>query len=71
MDPDGDGVDADELMKFIKEQHAELSGRQASRLWGIRVEFKYDQCDSGSILTNEDRFAISNLPLFGQTLWTP
>ena len=28
MDPDGDGVDADELMKFIKEQHAELSGRQ-------------------------------------------
>ena len=29
MDPDGDGVDAEELFKFIKEQHAELSGRQA------------------------------------------
>jgi len=28
MDPDGDGVDTDELFKFIKEQHAELSGRQ-------------------------------------------
>ncbi len=49
MDPDGDGVDADELMKFIKEQHAELSGRQANRLWGIRVEFGYDLFDSGSI----------------------
>jgi|Cyp1metagenome_2_1107374.scaffolds.fasta_scaffold06483_25 hypothetical protein len=33
MDPDGDGVDTDELFKFIKEQHAELSGRQARDGW--------------------------------------
>ena len=29
MDRDGDGVDAEELLNFIKEQHAELSGRKA------------------------------------------
>jgi len=28
MDRDGDGVDAEELLNFIKEQHAELSGRK-------------------------------------------
>ena len=29
MDRNGDGVDAEELLNFIKEQHAELSGRKA------------------------------------------
>ena len=29
MDHDGDGVDAEELLNFIKEQHAELSSRKA------------------------------------------
>ena len=38
MDPDGDGVDPMELLKFIREQHKELSGRKAPKWdgWGVR-----------------------------------
>ena len=36
MDRNGDGVDAEELLHFIKEQHAELSSRKADNFLRLK-----------------------------------